>query len=86
MPDKTTKEVTMPAVAATRPTKASRGRGSHRSPRGSDLPTCPVCADSMVAAEASAFLTQDVVSYLWTCDTCGYGFVTEHAFTRVACN
>lgn len=75
----------MPAVAAARPTKASRS-GSRRSPRGSDLPTCPVCADSMVAAEASAFLKQDVVSYLWTCDTCGYGFVTEHAFTRIACN
>ena len=26
----------------------------HRDPRCSDLPTCPVCADSMVAAEASA--------------------------------
>jgi hypothetical protein len=40
----------------------------------------------MVAAEASAFLTDDVVSYLWTCDTCGYGFVTQHSFPRIACN
>jgi hypothetical protein len=55
-------------------------------PRGSDLPTCPVCADSMVAAEASAFLTDNVISYLWTCDTCGYGFVTKHALKRIACN
>ena len=56
------------------------------SPRGSDLPTCPVCADSMVAAEASAYLADNVVSYLWTCDTCGYGFVTRHSFKRLACN
>jgi hypothetical protein len=77
--DQMAKEVTMSAVAAV-PTKAS-----HRAPRGSDLPTCPVCADSMIAAEASAFLTDDVVSYLWTCDTCGYGFVTQHAFARITC-
>ena len=47
-------------------------------PRGSDLPTCPVCADSMIAAEASAYLADNAISYLWTCDTCGYGFVTKH--------
>ncbi|MGM4891519.1 hypothetical protein [Tardiphaga sp. 839_C3_N1_4] len=35
----------------------------------------------MIAAEASAFLTDDVVSYLWTCDTCGYGFVTIRTAT-----
>ena len=50
------------------------------------LPTCPVCADSMVAAEASAYLTDHVISYLWTCDTCGYGFVTKHSVKRFACN
>jgi hypothetical protein len=55
-------------------------------PRGSELPTCPVCADSMVAAEASAFVADNVVSYLWTCDTCGYGFVTKHALKRFVCN
>jgi hypothetical protein len=55
-------------------------------PRGSDLPTCPVCADTMVAAEASAYLTDNVISYLWTCDTCGYGFVTKHSAKRFACN
>jgi len=27
-----------------------------------------------------------VISYLWTCDTCGYGFVTKHALKRFACN
>jgi hypothetical protein len=56
------------------------------SPRGCDLPTCPVCADSMVAAEASAYLADNIVSYLWTCDTCGYGFVTRHSFKRLVCN
>ncbi len=53
-------------------------------PRGCELPTCPVCADSMVAAEASAYVADNVISYLWTCDTCGYGFVTKHALRRFA--
>ena len=36
----------------------------------------------MVAAEASAYLHDDVISYLWTCDTCGYGFVTKHSIKQ----
>ena len=36
----------------------------------------------MVAAEASAFVAENLVSYLWTCDTCGYGFVTKHSLKR----
>lgn len=71
----------MPALAEVRPT-VSR----HPDPRGSDLPTCLVCADSMVAAEASAFLPDNMISYLWTCDTCGYGFVTKHALRQFGCN
>jgi len=55
-------------------------------PRGSDLPSCPVCAVSMVAAEASAYLSENLISYLWTCDTCGYGFVTKHVARRIMCN
>lgn len=55
-------------------------------PRGSELPSCAVCADTMVAAEASAFLSDEVISYLWTCETCGYGFVTKHAVKRIVCN
>jgi hypothetical protein len=38
----------------------------------------------MVAAEASAFVSENLVSYLWTCDTCGYGFVTNHSLKRLA--
>jgi hypothetical protein len=75
-------EVTMPALAEVLSTVAAVKPG----PRGSDLPTCPVCADSMVAAEASAYVSDNVVSYLWTCDTCGYGFVTKHALKRLVCN
>jgi hypothetical protein len=75
------KEVTMPALAEILSTVAPHG-----DPRVCDLPTCPVCADSMVAAEASAFVSDNVVSYLWTCDTCGYGFVTKHSLRRLACN
>jgi hypothetical protein len=74
-------EVTMPALAEVMSTLAPQS-----GPRGSELPTCPVCADSMVAAEASAFVADDIVSYLWTCDTCGYGFVTKHALKRFICN
>lgn len=55
-------------------------------PRERELPTCAVCQDSMVAAEASAFVSDDTVSYLWSCETCGYGFVTKHEFTRIKCN
>ena len=71
----------MPAVAEVLSTLASKS-----GPRGSELPTCPVCADSMVAAEASAYVSDNVISYLWTCDTCGYGFVTKHSFKRMVRN
>ena len=42
--------------------------------------------ERMVAAEASAYLNDNVISYLWTCDTCGYGFVTKHSVKKFACN
>jgi hypothetical protein len=71
----------MPAIAEILSTVAMKP-----DPRGCDLPTCPVCADTMVAAEASAYLNDHVISYLWTCDTCGYGFVTKHSVKRFACN
>jgi C4-type Zn-finger protein len=59
----------------------------NRAPRCSELPTCPVCADSMVAAEGSAYLSEHLISYLWTCDNCGYGFVTKHSVKqRFLCN
>jgi hypothetical protein len=74
-------EVTMPAIAEVPSTGVS-----HPDPRGCDLPSCPVCADSMVAAEASAYLSDNFVSYLWSCETCGYGFVTKHSLKRFACN
>jgi hypothetical protein len=59
----------MPAIVETMP----------RSRRGSERPVCLVCADTMVAAEASALLSDNVISHLWTCETCGYGFVTRHS-------
>lgn len=61
-------------------------RSRRPAPRERELPTCAVCADTLIAAEASAFLAEDVVRYLWTCETCGYGFVTEHAIGRRNCN
>jgi hypothetical protein len=72
----------MAAIAEMMSTVAAR----LRDPRCSELPTCPVCADSMVAAEASAYVSDNLISYLWTCDTCGYGFVTKHSVKRFACN
>lgn len=71
----------MPAIAEVRSTALL-----HPSPHGSDLPACPVCADSMIAAEASAYLPDNVIGHLWSCDTCGYGFVTKHVVQRIACN
>jgi hypothetical protein len=71
----------MPAIAEILSTDAPNVRL-----RGSEFPICAVCADSMVAAEASAYVSSDLISYLWTCDTCGYGFVTKHALRRFACN
>ncbi|HWX58314.1 hypothetical protein [Bradyrhizobium sp.] len=70
----------MTAVADVLSTVASKP-----DPRGCDLPTCPVCADSMIAAEASAYLADHAISYLWSCDNCGYGFVTKHSVNKVFC-
>lgn len=67
----------MPAIAEIQWTKP-RHIGP-MSPRASDRLICTICADTMVAAEASAFISDDVISYLWTCETCGYSFVTKHA-------
>ncbi len=50
-----------------------------RSHRSTTMPTCKVCAAQMVAAEASMLGENNVVSYLWSCDVCGYGFVTDTA-------
>ena len=38
--------------------------GPHSDPRGCDMPTCPVCADTMIAAEASAYLRLKVRTLL----------------------
>jgi hypothetical protein len=72
----------MPALAEAQSTAP---RAPFISSRASERPICRICADSMVAAEASAFVSDDVVSYLWTCDTCGYGFVTKHAVKTMKC-
>lgn len=71
----------MPALAAILSTKPAR-----LPPRTTNRPVCTVCADSMVAAEASAFLSDEVISYLWTCDNCGYGFVTKYSTRSITCN
>jgi hypothetical protein len=50
------------------------------------MPDCPICADTLVAAEGSAFADGEL-SYLWSCETCGYGFVTRHTIKKTfACN
>lgn len=76
----------MAAAADISATKRPHQNAPGATPRGADLPTCPVCADSMIAAESSAFLADNVVSYLWTCDTCGYGFVTNHRMKKISCS
>ncbi len=74
----------MAAIAEIRPSDASR-TAPPLPLRLAEMPACPVCADSMIAAEASALVAEDVVTYLWTCDTCGYGHVTHHTVTAFAC-
>ncbi len=49
-----------------------------RIPRVRNLPVCSICADTMVAAESSAIEADGGVSYLWSCDNCGHGFVTRY--------
>lgn len=51
--------------------------------RARALPVCPICRDSVVAAEASALRADRYIQHLWTCETCGYGFVTEG---RIVCH
>jgi hypothetical protein len=46
-------------------------------PRMRDMPRCSICLDSMVAPEASVLKSDGEVSYLWSCDSCGQGFVTQ---------
>lgn len=46
------------------------------------MPRCSICSDLMVAPEASALQGGGKVSYLWSCDTCGHGFVTQASILR----
>jgi transcription elongation factor Elf1 len=46
-------------------------------PRVHIVPRCSTCADTLVAPEASVFKPDGEVSYLWSCDTCGQGLVTD---------
>jgi hypothetical protein len=48
-----------------------------RWPRMRNMPRCSICTDFLVAPEASVLKTDGEVSYLWSCDRCGQGFVTE---------
>ena len=71
----------MTALAAARPARILSPAA-----RRNDFPCCPVCADTMIAAEASALLPDERISHLWTCDTCGYGFVTKFILRVVPAN
>ncbi len=31
-------------------------------------------------------MSESEVSYLWSCETCGYGFVTKHDIKPLVCN
>jgi hypothetical protein len=46
------------------------------------MPRCSICSDLMVAPEASALQTGGKVIYLWSCDNCGQGFVTQASILR----
>src|SRR2546423_9357701 len=53
-------------------------------PRMRNMPRCSICTDFLVAPEPSVFKTDGEVSYLWRCDRCGQGFVTEARFPRLS--
>ncbi|TAK50124.1 MAG: hypothetical protein EPO23_02610 [Xanthobacteraceae bacterium] len=57
-----------------------------REPRESELPVCPICADTMIAAEAGAVIGENTIRYLWTCDNCSYGFVSSHVRRPYICH
>jgi hypothetical protein len=48
-------------------------------PRARNMPLCSLRSNSMVAPEASALNLDGKISYLWSCDSCGQGFVTHAA-------
>jgi hypothetical protein len=58
-------------------------QSGRRWPRMRNMPRCSICTDFMVAPEASVFKTDGEVSYLWSCDRCGHGFVTEAHLPRL---
>ncbi len=43
-------------------------------------PSCPRCGDSLLAAEASEFLSEGRVRHFWACDSCGQQFHTAVEF------
>ncbi|MEA2981961.1 MAG: hypothetical protein QOF09_3784 [Alphaproteobacteria bacterium] len=45
--------------------------------------TCPNCREAVFAAEG-ANVTGNAIKYQWTCDLCGFGFVTEAPLEEVA--
>jgi transposase-like protein len=42
-------------------------------------PSCPHCGDSLLAADASQFISEGRVRHYWTCDACGSQFHTAVA-------
>jgi C4-type Zn-finger protein len=65
---------------------ASRATEMSAEPRESEMPVCPVCSDTMIAAEASSWLPDNKIEYVWTCDNCGYGFVSKHEARPFVCH
>jgi hypothetical protein len=51
-------------------------------PRARNMPLCSICSDLMVAPEVSALQPGGKVVYLWCCDICGDGFVSQASILR----
>jgi ribosomal protein S27AE len=45
--------------------------------------TCPSCRETVFAAEG-AEVTDDAITYRWTCDLCGHAFTTRAKLTAIA--
>jgi C4-type Zn-finger protein len=65
---------------------ASRSKEFTAAPRESDMPVCPVCADTLIAAEASSLLPDNSIEYVWCCENCGYGFISKHKTRAFVCH
>jgi hypothetical protein len=53
---------------------------AHRTPR-LPFPSCPVCHTVLIAAAASAHVSERDIRHAWLCEDCGHAFTTTVRLT-----